>query len=394
MAERDRYDLGIDLGSSFVAAAVNRGGRVELLPLGERSDVVSAAVGWQGKLVLGDAAERLSLREPDAVVRGLKSRVGDPIPLRFGGTSERVEALLVELLRLVATRARSRYGSAPSTVTLTHPAGWGPFRCDALATAARVAGLIETRLVTDPVAAASTYFTGKQIREGRLVGVYDFGGRSFQVTILRRTVDGFHVVGKPEGFIDLGGTNLDDRVFEFVRERAGRRLDHLDPETPDGAAALAVVRRDCSLAKERLSHQTSTAVLISGPRAGFVGISLDRPTFDGLVRRDVLATVESLGELLETHGVDPRSLEATLLVGGSSQIPLVSRLLVEKLGVQPAPAGHPKFAVPIGATIAARSVAAAGSDSEDSTKVVTKGAAADQSELGRVLKWWRRGADS
>src|ERR1700750_2078209 len=167
MAERDRYDLGIDLGSSFVAAAVNRGGRVEVLPLGERSDVVSAAVGWQGKLVLGDAAERLSLREPDAVVRGLKSRVGDPIPLRFGGTSERVEALLVELLRLVATRARSRYGSAPSTVTLTHPAGWGPFRCDALATPARVAGLIETRLVTDPVAAGSPYFVGTQNTEGQ-----------------------------------------------------------------------------------------------------------------------------------------------------------------------------------------------------------------------------------
>lgn len=387
MAEGPRYGLGIDIGSSFVAAAVYRGGKTERLPLGERADLLPAVVGWRGRLVAGDAAERLALTQPDAVVRGLKSRVGDPLPLRFGGTTQRVETLLVALLSQVVASARRRCGGLPSSVALTHPAGWGPFRCEALAAAAGAVGLGEARLVTDPVAAASAYFTARPIREGRLVAVYSFGGHAFQATILRRTANGFQVVGKPEGFVDLGGVDLDARVLKFVRQRA-KVLDRLDPETPDGTAALAAVRRDCIVAKQQLSREMTTTIVVRPRAEDAVTVPLTRAQFEDLVGRHVTATVDVFGELLDTNGVDPRSLDATLLVGGSSQIPLVSRLLVEKLGVRPVPAGHPKFAVPIGATLV---VARTGTSpaSEDSTKIVTKGDAARQGELARALKWWR-----
>jgi len=365
------YDLGVDLGSSFVAAAVLRGGRTEILPIGERSDLMPATVGWSGGLLVAEAAERLALTHPDDVVSGLIARLGDPTPVRLGGSGHQVELLISQLLVPVIGRARSRYGGPPTAVVLTHPAGWGPYRREAMVDVARRVGLSSVTLVSDPVAAAFSHHARQRMREGQLVAVYDFGGHAFEATLLRRTLDGFQVVGKPDGFVDLGGVNLDERVFEFVRDRAGQAMDHLDPQTTAGRAGLVALRRDCAMAKERLSRDAATPVFVRVP-SGSLRVDITREEFEDLVRRPVDATVETFAEVLEGAGIDKRQLSATLLVGGSSQIPLVSRLMFEQLGIRPVPAGHPKFAIPIGATLAAsQPPATADDDAEGRTEVVT-----------------------
>lgn len=365
------YDLGVDLGSSFVAAAAVRAGRAEVLPVGERSDLMPAVVGWSGGFVAAEAAERLALTQPANVSDGLKGRVGDPTPVRLGGASHQVGALMAQLLGPVVARARARYGGPPERVALTHPAGWGPYRRDGLVEVAGSVGLDEVVLVSDPVAAAFAYNARQRLREGQLVAVYDFGGRAFEATLLRRSFDGFAVVGKPDGFVDLGGVDLDERVFEFVQERAGAALDFLDPQTPAGTAGLAALRRDCALAKERLSREAAAPLFVRLP-GGSMRVDVTRENFESLVRRPVEATVETLGEVMAGAGIDKRQLSATLLVGGSSQIPLVSRLMFEQLGIRPVPAGHPKYAIPMGAVFAATEPPVASDDEPDSrTTVVT-----------------------
>lgn len=363
------YRLGVDLGSSFVAAAVNRNGRPEVLRIGNQSDIVPASVGWAGSFVTGEAADDLALRQPQQVLQGLKSRVGDPTPLRLGNTTYPVETLLGQLLGAVVARATRQYGAGPEHLVLSHPAGWGPYRRDALTETGRMVGLGSVSLISDAEAAAAAFSARQPVREGRLLAVYDLGGRTFQASVLRVTLDGFQLLGKPGGFDNLGGVDFDDAIVDHVRERASRALGVLDVDDPAGARAMVRLRRACTLAREQLSREPTATILVPLP-TGILRIGLTRAELEDLVRAPVAATVETMRDVLQGAGVARHQLAAMLLVGGTSQMPLVARTLYEELGARAVPADHPRYAVALGAVARSGSFNAAPADAEERTAVV------------------------
>ena len=181
------YELGVDLGTTYSAAAVHRDRRISIVTLGNRAASVPSVVLLRadGDMLTGEAASRRAASEPERVAREFKRRLGDPTPLILGSTPYSAEALMAKLLRWVVESVTEREGEPPRAVALTHPANWGAYKRDLLAQAVRLAGLDAATLLSEPEAAAIHYASFERVDAGTLVAVYDLGGGTFDAAVLR-----------------------------------------------------------------------------------------------------------------------------------------------------------------------------------------------------------------
>jgi molecular chaperone DnaK (HSP70) len=356
------YDLGVDLGTTFVAAAISSGSQVEMVTLGDRSVVTPSVVFLRedGTAVTGEAAARRAAASPDRVAREFKRRLGDPTPIRLSGTAYPATDLLSLLLRDVLAKVTEVEGRAPEQVVLTHPANWGEFRRGLFAEVPDSLQLANTRTITEPEAAAAHYAASRQLGAGEIMAVYDLGGGTFDATVVRKLEDGVETLGTPEGVERLGGVDFDQAVFGFIDFVSDGALSKLDPRDPTDAVALARVRQDCVLAKESLSADTETLLPVFLPGNHF-DVRITREEFEGLVRAQIESTITSLSRALRSARVTVDELNAVLLVGGSSRIPLVAQMVSAELGRPVLIDTHPKYAVALGAATVASGSAPASS---------------------------------
>jgi len=349
------YVLGIDLGTTYTAAATARNGRAEVAALGYRATSVPSVVllTADGRFLVGDAAERRGANEPDRVARGFKRRVGDPTPLLLGGAPIAVDRCLAEMLRWVVTTIGEAEGGPPTAVTVTHPANWGEFKRDVLREALRLVEIPTPRLLPEPVAAATWYAQAERLAPGQTVAVYDLGGGTFDAAVLRRRADGrFESLGRPEGIERLGGIDVDEAVFGHVLRALGpdrAALDHsANGDTP--TTAITQLRRACVDAKEALSWETSVAIPV-WVRGEQREVLLQRAELEELVGPLLRPTIEALARVVASAGLRPDDLDAVLLVGGSSRIPLIARQVSAGLGRPVVVDAHPKHPVALGAAL-------------------------------------------
>jgi YVTN family beta-propeller protein len=354
------YLLSVDLGTTFVAAALSSGSQPEMFTLGERSVVAPALVylGEDNTLVTGEAANRLALSSPERVAREFKRRLGDPTPIRLAGTPFAVTELLATLLRDVLAKVTETEGTPPQQVVLTHPATWGPLRRGLFDEVVHLAGLSDTptHTLSEPEAAAAHYTTSRGLRDGELIAVYDLGGGTFDVTVLHAHPRRVEILGIPEGIERLGGIDFDEALFNHIDHASGGAISNLDVRDQRTSVALARLRQDCVLAKEDLSTVTETVIPVFLPDLNF-DLRITRAQFEDLVRAQVESTVGALARTLGSAQVNPAQLNAVLLVGGSSRIPLVARTVSETLGVRTVVDAHPKHAVALGAAALGSAIA-------------------------------------
>ena len=126
------YVLGIDIGTTFTAAAILRNGHAQVVTLGDQADTIPSVVlaREDATILIGEAALRRGVREPHRLGREFKRRFGQPEPLVLGGAPYSPEALTALLLRFVVDAVVAREGERPTRICLTHPANWGPFKVD------------------------------------------------------------------------------------------------------------------------------------------------------------------------------------------------------------------------------------------------------------------------
>ena len=361
---RDMYTLGVDLGTTFTAAAVRRPGPTrpmapEVVQLGTRTAAVPsvALVREDGVVLVGEAAQRRALTEPDRVAREFKRRFGDPTPLLVGGTPWSPQALTARLLADVVARVTEREGEPPAAICVSHPASWGPYLLDLLDQTVRLADFgagtdVELTFVTEPEAAAAFYARRARLRPGAVVAVYDLGGGTFDAAVLRRTATGFELLGQPEGIEHLGGVDVDAAVFSHVARALDGALDELDVDDPDVTAAVQRLRQECTQAKEALSADTDVTIPVLLPGLT-TEVRLTRGELEDLIRPALLDSVGAMRRAVRSAGVDVADLHSVLLVGGSSRIPLVSQLVATELGRPVAVDADPKHAVALGAACVA-----------------------------------------
>jgi actin-like ATPase involved in cell morphogenesis len=277
------------------------------------------------------------------------------VPLIVGGTPLSVDALFARLMGHARRVVTERRGAPPDHVVLTHPASWGPYKLDVLTGAARLAGIdapTGVSLLSEPEAAAVHHASVAPLARGATVAVYDLGGGTFDAAVLRRTVGGFALLGRPEGIERFGGTDIDAAVLDHVRGAVSSALDDLDPDDPNAAAAVGVLRRACTEAKEALSADSDAVVVVALPGL-HTQVRIHRSELEARIRPPLVDTVDALARTIASAGLTPADLDAVLLVGGSSRIPLVAELITATLGTTVGLDIDPELAVALGAAAVA-----------------------------------------
>ncbi|MGI5126462.1 Hsp70 family protein [Pseudonocardia sp. CA-107938] len=355
------YRLGIDVGTTYTAAAVSRSAgqgwsEPESVTLGTRGATVPSVlyIADDGTVVVGEAAERRAVTDPDRVVRQFKRRIGDRTPIVAGGRAWAPEDLSARLVRWVVDRVAEREGGPADAIAITHPASWGPHKKDLFAGALGAQGLTVTFLA-EPQAAALSYAASERVPNGSTIAVYDLGGGTFDAAVVHKAEGagpaGFGLVGRPEGLERLGGIDFDQVVFDHVRDGLPEAFAELDDTDPAVLSAVAQIRRECTEAKEALSSDTEVSIPVMLP-ASRGSVRLHRSEFEGLIYPQVEDTVTALRRAVQSAGLAPEQLTAVLLVGGSSRIPLVGQLVSEQLGRPVAVDADPKNAIAKGAALA------------------------------------------
>ena len=363
------YSLGIDLGTTYSSAATARGERLEIFQLGERAATIPSIVLLRadGEVLTGEAAERRALAEPTRTGREFKRRLGDPTPIILGGTPYGAEALLAHLLRAIVARVTQQLGEPPASIALCHPAAYSAYKLDLLQQAVRQADIGPVTLITEPEAAALDYARQERVPSGTNIAIYDFGGGTFDATMLRKTDTGFELLGQPEGLERLGGIDFDEALFRRAMDVVTAAGATVDPNDPATMAAIARLRDECRRAKEALSSDTDATIAIFLP--GFqTDMRITRAEFEDIVRPRIHETIAALGRATRSAGLEFGDIDRILLVGGSSRIPLVAEMVRDATGRPVAVDAHPKHRMAMGAASggeqgaesAAAAVAAAG----------------------------------
>ncbi len=348
------YHLGVDLGTTYTAAAIWRDSRVEIANLGNRSPVIPSVILLREdeEILTGESAARRAATEPGRVAREFKRRLGDPTPIIVGGTPYSAASLMGRLLRWVVDKITESEGGPPTSIAVSHPANWGQYKTELLDQAVQVADLDGVTILTEPEAAAIHYASQARVDPGSVIAVYDLGGGTFDAAVLRKTDDGFEILGEPQGVERLGGLDFDEAVFQHVVRATDGAIDQLDIDDPASMAAVARLRDDCVEAKEALSADTDVSIPVMLPNLQ-TEVRLTRAEFEHLVRPALTDSITSLKRALRSASVEPAEVSAVLLVGGSSRIPLVAQLVGSEFGRPVAVDAHPKHGIALGAAIVA-----------------------------------------
>ncbi|WP_344619371.1 Hsp70 family protein [Dactylosporangium salmoneum] len=347
--------LGVDFGTSHTVAVVARpGARVDAL-LFDSSPLLPSAVyaDTSGTLLTGRDAERSARLDPSAFEPHPKRRIDDGA-LLLGGRKVPVVGAVEAVLRRVGEEAVRTAGQAPEATVLTHPAGWGPQRRGLLLDAATRAGLPAVTLVPEPVAAAM-YFTtvlGHHVPDGHAVVVYDFGGGTFDISVVRRAGAGWEVAAA-QGLDDVGGVDLDAAIVGWAGAQVAARDPALwarleSPAGPPDRRHRKALWDDARSVKELLSRASSGGIAVP---LFDVDLHLTRDEFETLARPWLDRTVTLTTATLFTSGVSADRLAGVFLVGGGSRVPLAETLLHRALGVPPVVLEQPELVVALGSLL-------------------------------------------
>ena len=350
------YVLAIDIGTSRIAAATARmspRGGVETAPfaLGRKGDSVATVVfvTEDGGLLFGDAAERRGVAQPERLVREFKRNIGDRVPVTVGGRTLQAEELYAQTFAAVIDAVAEREGGLPAAVSFTHPTVWGGHRLGLVHAALSRLGIRNVVPISEPEAAARHYEATRPLEPGQALAVYDLGGGTFDAVVLRKGEESsFEIVGDPAGIDDLGGADFDDAVFRHVITSAGIDPAASDVDDPDTRIALAQLRREAVDAKEALSFDSDATVPVLFPPSRS-SVRITRSEFEAMIEGAVDRTVDTLEDAIDSAALTPGRLEAILLIGGSSRIPLVAQRLSETFDRPLAIDADPKAAIALGA---------------------------------------------
>ncbi len=344
------YILGVDLGTTYSAAATAEHGLLEVFQLGTRAAAIPSVVAIRetGERLVGEPAERRAVSDSTRVAREFKRRLGDSTSIIIGGTPYSAQSLTAILLQSIYSQVAAERGGPPDRLVVTHPASYGAYKLDLLRLAVQEAGVPEALLVAEPQGAAVYYARQERIEPGAIVAVYDFGGGTFDAAVLRRTDDGFELIGTPEGLDRVGGIDVDEAVFAHVDAMIGGQIQDMDPTDPHEVSAVADLRVNCRDTKEALSADTDVAIAVALPSL-HTEVRLTRAELESMIRPRIADTIGVLERSVRSAGLTFADLDRTLLVGGSSRIPLVAQMVAEATRGRVAVDANPKHSISLGA---------------------------------------------
>ncbi len=334
--------FGIDLGTTHSLIGYWDRGEARLVSTPQGSVLVPSLVAFPGKgpAVVGESARAWQIEAPEKLVAGVKRHMGlSHGPVFAGGDhSLRPEEISALILAQLKHNAEQALGEEVRRVVITVPAYFNEKQRQATRTAAQLAGLQVLRLLNEPTAAALAYKLDR--RPSAVIAVYDLGGGTFDVSILRLQRGVFEVLATA-GDTRLGGDDIDESI-----------VDHLLPQLPEAARSHKSVRAWARLAAERAKCELSEAntTIAQIHLAGeVVACALARETVESLAGEIVDRTLRLCQRALADANIGVDDLDDVVLVGGATRMPLVRRRVQESFGRQPHTELDPERVVALGA---------------------------------------------
>ncbi|MEP6864847.1 MAG: Hsp70 family protein [Deltaproteobacteria bacterium] len=376
--------LGIDLGTTNSCAAVATPTGVEFI-LGSRAERVHPSIvafPGSGGVVVGADAKRYRLTEPTSVIHSAKRFIGQNIraPLvqlaltgiRYKVTEGPNQQPIVtvrdrrmtmpeissHVLLYLKRCAERQLGNAISDAVITVPANFTDAQRTATKEAGRLAGLDVSRLINEPTAAALAYGFGRN--QDQVICVFDFGGGTFDVSILRINGEIFEVLASDGDFF-LGGDDLDRALAEVLAAECSRHLNFDPRQSP---VLMMKLMMGAEAIKIHLSENDAAEGEIDGidlpnGQVGSLPFALSRQQFEELIGGYINRTIEVTKQVIAQAGLSPTAISDILCVGGSTRIPVVRHRLAEVFRREPNISINPDEVVAQGAAIQAGSLSGA-----------------------------------
>src|SRR5216117_1662656 len=366
--------IGIDLGTTNSVVAVMEGGQPAVIVNQEGSRITPSVVALtkEGERLVGQVAKRQAVTNPENTVFSIKRFMGrkfdevsseaSRMPYNVARASNgdawvdargkkysppEISAMILQKLKQAA---EDYLGEKVTDAVITVPAYFNDAQRQATQDAGKIAGLDVKRIINEPTAAALAY--GLDKKKDETIVVYDFGGGTFDISVLE-VGEGIVEVKATNGDTHLGGDDLDDRIIEWLTAEF-RKSDGID--LAKDRMALQRLKEGAEKAKIELSSVMETEVNLpfitadqNGPK--HLQVKLTRAKLEQIVDDLLQRTMAPVKQALADAGVDPKKIDEVVLVGGSTRMPKVQQLVREFFGKEPHKGVNPDEVVAIGAAV-------------------------------------------
>ncbi|MBX4263188.1 molecular chaperone DnaK [Clostridium estertheticum] len=342
--------IGIDLGTTNSCVAVMEGGEAVIIPNAEGGRTTPSIIAFSktGERLIGEPAKHQIVTNHERTISSIKREMGSDYRANIDGKKYSPQELSAMILQKLKTDAESYLGETVSDAVITVPAYFTDAQRQATKDAGKIAGLNVQRIINEPTAAAVAYGVDKETPQK--VIVYDFGGGTFDVSILDIN-NGVIEVLATAGNNRLGGDDFDSCVVDYLADEF-KKENHFNIKKDP--TAMQRVKEAAEIAKVELSGMTSTEVnlpFITSNKSGPVhmNITLTRAKFDELTMKLVEATMDPMHQAMRDSGLSISEISKVLLVGGSSRIPAVQASVKKFIGKEPFKGINPDECVAMGA---------------------------------------------
>lgn len=349
------HTVGIDLGTSYSSLSLlDTDGNATVVENAQGRPITPSVIllGDGGKVMIGPNPETVAEYPPDRVISAIKREMGSPFSVVHEGRKLTPELLSSMILTKLKQDAEKRIGTIGNAV-ITVPYYFNDPKRQATRHAGRIAGLNVVDIINEPTAATLCYAWQQnelghpeRLKKEKKVLVYDLGGGTFDVTLVKYTASDFNVVCT-DGDTMLGGLDWTNRIAEYVADLFESKYG-LDPRSePVGKQRLLL---EAEAAKRELTLWPQTTVRFEH-HGQSVDVEVDRQQFENLTLDLLQRTQDTTEFVLDQAKLRPQDLDEVLLVGGSTSMPMVSRMLEETLQRKPCKDLNPHVAVAQGAAI-------------------------------------------
>jgi len=366
--------IGIDLGTTNSVVAVMEGGEPAVAVNQEGARTTPSVVGFtkDGERLVGQVAKRQAVTNPENTVFSIKRFMGRKhaeiaqetarVPYRVAkadngdawvevrGKKYSPPEISAMILQKLKDAAKDHLGADVTDAVITVPAYFNDAQRQATKDAGRIAGLNVLRIVNEPTAAALAY--GLDKKKDETIAVYDFGGGTFDISILE-VGEGVVEVKATNGDTHLGGDDLDDRVMQWIVDEF-KKTDGVD--LGKDRMALQRLKEAAEKAKIELSTVMETDINLpfitadqTGPK--HLQLKLTRAKFEQLVDDLLQRSMAPVKQALADAGLKPSDIDEVVLVGGSTRVPKIQQLVKEYFGKEPHKGVNPDEVVAVGAAI-------------------------------------------
>jgi molecular chaperone DnaK len=357
------YVIGIDLGTTYSAIAyINADGKSEIIANAEGERITPSVVLFEDdNVVVGSYAKSVAVSEGEKVIQFIKRRMGDDYRTHQNGREYNPEEVSALILKKLKQDAEAFLNTTIRDAVITVPAYFDDKKRIATKTAGELAGLNVLRIINEPTAAALEFSASRQI-ENQTILVYDLGGGTFDITIMKVNGKNVDVIASG-GSHKLGGKDLDDCLITFFQEEF-QKATGFDPLS--SIAGEQELRSKAEETKRKLSSSPNTRVSLSveGRQAAF---KVTQAQFEELIDELIIQTEMNVEIVLDEANLSLRDIDDVLLVGGSTRIPKVSKMLTRLFGKEPLRSVNPDEVVAQGAAILANSLSSETDGASSST---------------------------